>query len=58
MDEYLNIVHQSGFSDLTIHKEKRIELPDNILSGTDSESGSGVYSITISANKSKKSKSL
>lgn len=57
MDEYLDIVRQSGFTGLTIHKEKRIELPDDILSGTGGESESGVYSITISAHKSKKSKS-
>jgi arsenite methyltransferase len=51
MEEYLDIVRQSGFTGLTVHKEKRIELPDDILSGPGGDSRSGVYSITVSAYK-------
>ncbi len=51
LDEYLGFIHSNGFTGLTIHSEKRIELPDDILSGTGGESVSGVYSITVSAHK-------
>ncbi len=57
MDEYLGFIHQGGFADIKLHKEKRIEMPDGIITHPDGNEESGVYSITISAHKSKKSKS-
>ena len=51
MDEYLGFIHQSGFSDLTIHKLKKIELPDSILYPADHRDEDGIYSITVSAVK-------
>ncbi len=51
MDEYLEFIRQSGFSDITIHKEKRIEMPDGVLDSDAVHPGNGVYSITVSASK-------
>ncbi|MDX9902503.1 MAG: arsenite methyltransferase [Bacteroidales bacterium] len=51
MDEYLGFIRRSGFSDLTIHKEKRIQMPDVVLDSDEEHHGNGVYSITVSAIK-------
>jgi SAM-dependent methyltransferase len=51
MDEYLGFIRQSGFSDIIIHKEKRIQMPDGVLDSADEQKGNGVYSITVSAIK-------
>jgi SAM-dependent methyltransferase len=51
MDEYLGFIRQSGFSDIMIHKEKRIQMPDGVLDSDDEHQGNGVYSITVSAIK-------
>ena len=58
-DEYLNIVKNAGFKNITIQKEKLITIPDQILLDymTIDEakefirSGSGIYSITVYAEK-------
>jgi len=58
-DVYLNIIFKSGFSKISIQKEKPIIIPDDILSNylTPSEmaayknSGSGIFSITVYADK-------
>ncbi len=58
-DEYLEIIEKCGFSSVDIHKEKMIDVPDNILLNYISQddltafkkSGTGIYSITISAKK-------
>lgn len=58
-DKYLNILYQSGFTNLAIQKEKQIVIPDDILSNylTASEieayknSGKGIYSITVYGEK-------
>jgi hypothetical protein len=58
-DEYLNIVKNAGFKNLTIQKEKLITIPDQILLDymTIDEakqfirSGYGIYSITVYAEK-------
>lgn len=39
MSEYLSIIEKAGFTNITIHKERRIELPD------------GIFSITVSGYK-------
>ena len=52
MDEYLGFIRQCGFSDINIHKEKRIQMPDGVLDSDDEHQGNGVYSITVSAIKS------
>jgi SAM-dependent methyltransferase len=56
---YLNVIHEAGFSNLIIHNERQIEIPLAILSSLISEdevkafneSGAGIYSITLSAEK-------
>ena len=58
-DEYLEIVKNAGFKNITIQKEKIITIPDQILLDymTIEEakqfirSGSGIYSITVYAEK-------
>jgi len=59
MDEYLNIINATGFSDIVIQKETMIDLPEAILLKyvsdvelNDFKTGKiGVYSITVSATK-------
>ena len=59
--EYLNLIHENGFSSVTIQKEKVINIPDDILRNSLSEkelnafrkSETGIYSITVYAEKSK-----
>ena len=58
-DEYLSIIQQTGFSAITIQKEKRITLPDEILKDylsadqiTEFKTGkTGIFSITVYAEK-------
>jgi SAM-dependent methyltransferase len=58
-EEYLGIVERQGFTNIQIHKERKIEVPDHVLSAYISEeqlnvfnkSGAGIYSITVSAKK-------
>lgn len=60
-DEYLSIIQQAGFSAITIQKEKRITLPDDILKDylsadqiQEFKSGkTGIFSITVYAEKPK-----
>ncbi|MDX9773900.1 MAG: arsenite methyltransferase [Bacteroidales bacterium] len=51
MDEYLGLIRHSGFSDIKVHKEKRIQMPDRMLNSDELHHGNGVYSITVSAIK-------
>lgn len=59
IDEYLSILQQTGFSGITIQKEKRIVLPEDILkdylpAGQIQEFNSGktgIFSITVYAEK-------
>ena len=59
--EYLNLVYANGFSNVTLQKEKRIHIPDDILKNylneremEDFKSGStGIFSITVYAEKPK-----
>lgn len=56
---YLNIIENQDFREITIHKEKPIDIPDSILKNylndcelTEFKNGDiGIYSVTISANK-------
>lgn len=58
-DEYLNIVKNSSFENITIQKLKEIQLPDEMLLNYLSEEGleqfrnseAGIYSITVYAEK-------
>jgi len=58
-DEYLEIVKNTGFENITVQKEKEIQLPDEILLNYLSEdeleefrnSDTGIYSITVYAEK-------
>jgi len=60
MDEYLGIIEKQGFKNTTIHKQKEIAIPDEVLSKylsidemIDFRNGkTGIYSITVSAYKS------
>ena len=57
--EYLGIVHETGFENVTVQTEKEIKVPDEILLSYLSEaeldefkkSGMGIYSITVKAEK-------
>lgn len=59
MVDYLNIIHQAGFTEIKVQKEAVVDLPDAILSKyvseielNDFKSGKvGIYSITVSAKK-------
>lgn len=59
-DEYLSIIQKTGFSNITIQKEKRITLPDDILRDylsvdqiEEFKTGkTGIFSITVYAEKS------
>lgn len=56
---YLKFIEQAGFSDISIQKEKKIIVPDDILSAyltpaelkAFRESDTGIYSITVFARK-------
>ncbi|MCW0484207.1 arsenite methyltransferase [Gaoshiqia sediminis] len=58
-EEYLNLIEQQGFSTIAIHKQKQIILPEEILKNYLSpeevqvfiQSGTGIYSITVTAKK-------
>ncbi|MFO7613148.1 MAG: hypothetical protein R6W71_00745, partial [Bacteroidales bacterium] len=58
-DEYIRLIEKMGFINITLHKEKEIFLPDEVLSPFLSpdeviafrSSGTGIFSITISGEK-------
>lgn len=58
-ENYLGIIENQGFSDIQVHKERKIEVPVSVLKEFISEgeldsfkkSGAGIYSITVSAKK-------
>jgi arsenite methyltransferase len=58
-DEYLEIIKDAGFKNITIQKEKQIIIPDSILSNYLSadeiagykQAGNGIYSITVYGEK-------
>lgn len=58
-EEYLKIVEQTGFRNITVQKQKEINLPDEILTKYLSEDGikkfrnseTGIFSITVYAEK-------
>jgi ubiquinone/menaquinone biosynthesis C-methylase UbiE len=57
--DYLNFIHESGFSNVTVQKEKKIAVPDEVLLEYITpealqilkESKLGIYSITVYAEK-------
>ncbi len=59
MSEYLDIIENSGFTDLKVHKQKEISLPESVLSkyydepalNSLPEREKGIFSITVSASK-------
>ena len=59
MNEYLEIIEKAGFTEITIHKQKEIAIPEDVLINylsTDEivnfqNGGTGIYSITVSATK-------
>lgn len=56
---YLNVIREAGFRHLTIHTERLIEIPKPVLASLLSEdevkafneSGAGIFSVTLSAEK-------
>jgi ubiquinone/menaquinone biosynthesis C-methylase UbiE len=58
-EKYMELIAKMGFINITIHKEKEIAVPDEVLAKTLSKeeiaefrkSGTGVFSITISGEK-------
>jgi arsenite methyltransferase len=59
MDEYLEIIEKKGFREITIHKQKEITMPEDLLAKYLSENEikfyrnkeKGIFSITVSAVK-------
>lgn len=59
MNDYLKIVENSGFLDISVHKQKEIRLPESLLSEYSSQDElnsfhageTGIFSITVSAYK-------
>lgn len=59
--DYLDLIKENGFSNITLQKEKKIQVPDEILSNYLSaeeirefrNSGTGIVSITVYAEKAK-----
>ncbi len=57
--DYLNLIDQNGFTNITVQKEKQIVVPDDILNNYLSteeidqfrSSGTGIYSVTVFAQK-------
>ncbi|MEZ4972325.1 MAG: arsenite methyltransferase [Cyclobacteriaceae bacterium] len=58
-DEYLDVIRKAGFGNIVLQKEKKISLPDEILTNYLSEKelqeyregGMGIFSITVYAEK-------
>jgi len=58
-DEYLGIINQTGFTDVTVNKEKEIDLPSGLLLnymnedelGEFKKKNIGIFSITVTATK-------
>ena len=58
-NEYLQLVEANGFKNITLQKEKVITIPDDILAqylsveqiAAFKESGTGIFSITVYAEK-------
>lgn len=63
--EYLELIKQNGFENITLQKEKAIHIPDDILANYLSaeeikqfrNSNTGIYSITVYADKPQAAKS-
>lgn len=59
IDQYLNIIHQQGFVNVTVHKQTEIILPDAVLLNTLSHNelmrfkngDIGIFSITVSGHR-------
>jgi predicted transcriptional regulator len=59
MENYFGIIEKTGFNNITLHKQKSITIPDDALKkyltsaefGEFKRCGTGIYSITVSANK-------
>ena len=51
IDDYVGYIKQKGFADIRIHVEKRIEMPQLVITFPVGKEESGIYSITLSASK-------
>lgn len=54
LEEYLQIISQAGFSNITVQKDRKITLPQEILANYNLQelpADSGIYSVTVYAEK-------
>jgi ubiquinone/menaquinone biosynthesis C-methylase UbiE len=59
INDYLKIIRDTGFVNMVVHKQKKISLPESLLSNYYDENGlrlfqtgeTGIFSITVSAAK-------
>ncbi|MFZ2339537.1 MAG: arsenite methyltransferase [Bacteroidales bacterium] len=59
ISEYLNIIENSGFRNIKVHKQKEISLPESVLSGFNDKKDlnsfktgeTGIFSITVTAER-------
>lgn len=49
--DYINLVRETGFKDIRVAREKKIEVPEDLNPLPSGDETGGVYSITVSANK-------
>lgn len=50
-DEYFRIIRETGFVEITVHREKEILLPEEILKNHSRDEMAGIFSITVSATR-------
>lgn len=51
ISDYLGFIKDSGFTDIIVHKQKEIELPEATLQIYQQDKETGIFSITVTANK-------
>lgn len=49
--DYLGLMGKHGFSGVTVHKQKEIKLPDQMLANYDQDTETGIFSITVTGYK-------
>jgi SAM-dependent methyltransferase len=50
--DYINLISETGFKDIRVEREKRIEVPENLTPLPSGDETGGVYSITVAGFKS------
>ena len=49
--DYINLISETGFKDIRVEREKRIEVPENLTPLPSGDETGGVYSITVAGFK-------